>query len=197
MSSKRRKGVNRPRSAGGQRAAKWVLLVAVLAAVLLVVLLARLTAERNSQPPQPGEPRESRVDTRSVEKPPEKTPVSPEFEFYTLLPEQGNQPPSQREEEPTADAEKPAEAEADRSRTSADGSYLIQVGSFRSGRDAEARKAELALMGFEGRVEKADVQGTAYHRVFVGPLPGDEVEEAQQRLQEVGVDALSPRRIDG
>ena len=197
MSSKRRKGVNRPRSAGSQRAAKWVLLVAVLAAVLLVVLLARLTAEKNSQPAQPGEPREARVDTRSVEKPPEKAPVSPEFEFYTLLPEQGNQPPSQREEEPSADAGKTVEPEASRPRVSADGSYLIQVGSFRTGRDAEARKAELALMGFQSRVEKADVRGTAYHRVFVGPLPGDEVDETQQRLQEVGVDTLPPRRIDG
>ncbi|MFO7581264.1 SPOR domain-containing protein [Guyparkeria sp.] len=196
MSSKRRKGMNRPRSAGSQRAAKWVLLVAVLAAVLLVVLLSRLTAEKNSQPAPSPESREARVDTRSVEKPADKPPVSPEFEFYTLLPEQGNRPPPAREDEPAEDVAKAPEADA-KPQVSADGSYLIQVGSFRTSRDAEARKAELALMGFQSRVEKADVRGTAYHRVFVGPLAGEEVGEALGRLEEAGVETLPPRRVDG
>ncbi len=196
MTSKRRKGVNRPRSAASQRAAKWVLLVAILAAVLLVVLLARLTAEKNTQPAPPSESGEARVDTRSVEKPPEKAPVSPEFEFYTLLPEEGNRPPPAREEESASEADGAAESES-RPPVSDDASYLVQAGSFRTSGDAEARKAELALMGFQSRVEAADVRGVAYHRVFVGPLPGDEVDEARRRLREVGVDTLPPRRVDG
>ncbi len=71
------------------------------------------------------------------------------------------------------------------------------MGSFRTSRDAEARKAELALMGFQSRVEKADVRGTAYHRVFVGPLAGEEIGEALSRLEEAGVETLPPRRVDG
>ena len=197
MSSKQRKKTNRPRSSGSQRTAKWVLLVAVLLLVGLVVLLSRLTAERNSQAmPDSSEP----TDTRSVEKPPEQAPVSPEpgsreFEFYTLLPEQENRPPS-RSPDSDENAAAPAQP-TDDGGLDAQAQYLIQVGSFRRNDDAEARKAALALMGFQSRIEPADVDGVTYHRVVIGPLSGDTVSEVRRRLDEGGMESMSPRRVEG
>lgn len=195
--SKQRKKTNRPRSNGSQRTAKWVLLVAVLLLVGLVVLLSRLTAERNSQPlPDSSEP----TDTRSVEKPPEPAPVSPEpgtrdFEFYTLLPEQDNRPPPRSPEPESGAAE--ATQPADDDGLEAQAQYLIQVGSFRRNDDAEARKAALALMGFQSRIEPADVDGVTYHRVVIGPLSGDSVPEVRRRLDEGGMESMLPRRVKG
>lgn len=187
--SKQRKKTNRPRGRGGQRGARWVLLIAVLLLVGLVVLLSRLTAERGSRP-MPESP-SGPIDARSVEKPPEKAPVSPEFEFYTLLPEQENRPP------PRSSDESAAETALQKTTPDADAQYLIQAGSFRRSEDAEARKAELALMGFRSRIRPADVDGVTYHRVVIGPLSGKTVPEVRRRLEEEGVDTMSPRRVEG
>lgn len=189
MSNRGRKKVNRPRSSGN-RGAKWALLIAVILLVALVALLARLTAEKNSRPATPDA---AQTDTRSVEKSPEKRPVSPdsEFQFYTLLPEEGNQPPP---------AKKPVEgddstpAAASDPILDAEGGYLIQAGSFREAKDADARKAALALLGMESRVAAATVDGRRYHRVILGPLPGDRVPAVRRQLEEAGIETTPPRR---
>lgn len=190
MASKARKKVNRPRSSGGNRGAKWALLIALVLVVGLVVSLARLTAEKNSRPTaQTG----GQTDARSVEKPPEKQPVSPEFQFYTLLPEAGNQPP--RPSEPT---DSPADdAPAETAELAPDARYLVQAGSFSRARDAEARKAELALLGVESRIVPVDLSGARYHRVILGPLPGKEINALRRHLEEAGIETTAPRRSDG
>lgn len=188
MSNRGRKKVNRPRS-GGNRGAKWALLIAVVLLVALVAVLARLTAEKNSRPEAPATPQ---TDTRSVEKPPEKKPVSPEseFQFYTLLPEEGNQPPpAKKPSEEVQPPEPPA-----RSTLDAEGRYLIQAGSFREAKDADARKAALALLGMESRVAAATVDGRRYHRVILGPLSGEQVPTVRRQLDEAGIDSTPPRR---
>ena len=187
MSNRGRKKVNRPRSSGN-RGAKWALLIALVLLVALVAVLARLTAEKNSRPDAAGT---AQTATRSVEKPPERKPVPPksEFQFYTLLPEEGNQPPPARKPEqddvPAAPAQPSLEAES---------GYLIQAGSFRKARDADARKAALALLGMESRVATATVDGHQYHRVILGPLSGKEVPAVRQQLDEAGIDTTPPRR---
>jgi cell division protein FtsN len=48
--------------------------------------------------------------------------------------------------------------------------FVVQVGSFKRGADAERLKAELALLGISSRVEVATVpSGETYHRVRTGP----------------------------
>ncbi len=197
MSSRkrRRKPVNRPRSPSN-RGAKWTLLIVLALLVALVVLLSRLTAEKNSQ----GEPSraqsQGQSEARGVKKPAEKKPVSPEFQFYTLLPEEGNQPPPVRSREERADdslqvpPQAALEMEAETGAT-----YLIQVGSFRAADDAEARKASLALLGLESRVAAATVDGRRYHRVMVGPLSGRQVATVRQQLQQAGIESTPPRRV--
>lgn len=190
MASNGRKKVNRPRSSGGNRGAKWALLIALVLLVGMVVLLARLTAENNSRPT---EAPSAQTDTRSVEKPPEKQAVSPEFQFYTLLPEEGNRPPRPAADEPATPTEPPAES----SELQSEARYLLQAGSFSKARDAEARKAELALLGVESRIDPVDVSGQRYHRVILGPLPGKEIAALRRQLDQAGIETTEPRRSDG
>jgi len=186
MSNRGRKKANRPRSTGN-RGAKWALLIALALLVALVVLLARLTAERHSQPSESAGP----TDTRSVKKPAEKPPVSPdsEFQFYTLLPEEGNQPP------PAAQPEEEAPPAPPQPALDADARYLIQAGSFHDADDAEARKASLALLGVESRVTAATVDGRRYHRVVLGPIAGKDVPSVRRQLEEAGIESTPPRRV--
>ncbi len=190
MASKGNKKVNRPRSSAGNRGAKWALLIALVLLVGMVVLLARLTAENNSRPT---EAPTAQTDTRSVEKPPEKQPVSPEFQFYTLLPKEGNQPPRPAmQEEGVAD-----EPSVERSDVKSDVRYVLQAGSFSKARDAEARKAELALLGVESHINAVDVSGRRYHRVILGPLPGKGIAALRRQLDQAGIQTTEPRRSDG
>ena len=189
MSNRGRKKGNRPRSTGN-RGAKWALLIAVVLLAALVAVLARLTAEKNSQPEAVGT---AQTDTRSVEKTPEKKPVSPEseFQFYTLLQEEGNQPPPARKPD---QEESPA---ATPRGLDDDARYLIQAGSFRQAKDADARKAALALLGVESRVAAVDVDGQRYHRVILGPLSGKEVPGVVRQLHEAGIETTPPRPAPG
>lgn len=190
MASKGHKKVNRPRSSAGNRGAKWALLIALVLLVGMVVLLARLTAENNSQP---NEAPSAQTDARSVEKPPEKQPVSPEFQFYTLLPKEGNQPPRPAEEDPGIPDEPPVEPADIKS----EARYVLQAGSFSKARDAEARKAELALLGVESHINAVDVSGQRYHRVMLGPLPGKGIAALRRQLDQAGIETTEPRRSDG
>ena len=50
------------------------------------------------------------------------------------------------------------------------GTYLLQVGSFRDAGQAEKRRATLALLGLEARVQTISIDGAVtWHRVQVGP----------------------------
>lgn len=51
--------------------------------------------------------------------------------------------------------------------------FLLQAGSFREMKDADRRKAELALLGLEAAIKRAEVDGELYHRVELGPFSDD------------------------
>jgi len=86
------------------------------------------------------------------------------------------------------DAAKAGDA-ADRS------SYLLQAGAFRSQQDADAMRAKLALLGFEGRVTPAEVNGQTMYRVRVGPYAQlDDMNRVRARLAENGIEASVVRQ---
>jgi len=65
------------------------------------------------------------------------------------------------------------------------------VGSFKSVKDAEQRKAELALSGIVAQVQSVTVNDATWHRVRVGPVQGArKADELRQRLQNNGIDSL-------
>ncbi len=70
------------------------------------------------------------------------------------------------------------------------GTYFLQVGAYRVIEDAEALKAKLAFMGFEARLETADVAAGTVHRVRVGPFTRlDDMNRTRARLAENGIEA--------
>lgn len=77
-----------------------------------------------------------------------------QFDFFTLLPE--------------------SEIEINAPVSNADDisfEYFLQAGSFKRAEDAETRRGELALMGFESHVTEVLYNSNRWHRVQIGPIP--------------------------
>jgi cell division protein FtsN len=73
--------------------------------------------------------------------------------------------------------------------------YLLQAGAFRGQEDAESMKVKLALIGFEARIVSAEVNGTTFYRVRVGPYAQlDDMNRARSRLAENGIEASVVRQ---
>lgn len=136
---------------------------------------------------------------RGVEAPaPVKEPVAPEprFDFYHVLPNDvvdvpRPPPPARTEARPAVPASTPAAPAATQ--------YSLQVGSFRKAADADRRKAELTLLGFDVRVLRARItDDDLRYRVLSGPyLDEAAVREARRRLTELGFDSLVLRAAAG
>lgn len=90
----------------------------------------------------------------------------PVIDFYTVLKERNFVVPEKRQEniQPGTTASTP---------NSSKKQYILQAGSFKSNRDADRRKAQLALLGLEAAIKKAEVQGVDYFRVELGPFQDD------------------------
>lgn len=134
-------------------------------------------------------------------------PPKPRFDFYTLLPEMevivpeeevAPPPPPPRPATPatrhpaTADKPPPAPKPASPAVTAATGeTYLLQVGSFRNGKQAERFKAELALLGLETSIQKVTIDNKdTYHRVRVGPFHDTgSLNNARSRLSKQGIES--------
>lgn len=68
--------------------------------------------------------------------------------------------------------------------------YYLQVGAYRVIEDAESLKARLAFMGFEARLEAADLKAGTVHRVRLGPFAKlDDMNRTRARLAENGIEA--------
>ncbi|MBK8065057.1 MAG: SPOR domain-containing protein [Betaproteobacteria bacterium] len=103
----------------------------------------------------------------------------PKFDFYKILPG-GEEPVSDKELK--AAAKSAGEASKD--------VFLLQAGSFQNPADADNRKAQLAILGFEAAVEPITLpeKGTWY-RVRLGPYTRiDELNKARSTLAQNGID---------
>lgn len=99
------------------------------------------------------------------------------FDFYTLLPEREIIVP----EEQSKPLPEPAEPMI----------YILQAGSFKRPEDAERRRAELALLGLEAKVDAVTANGDTWHRVQVGPFTNrSKLAKARSTLVSNGIDTL-------
>lgn len=167
----------------------WVWLVAGLSvglAVAAFVYIGRPAsampgfAQRAAAPVEavepPAEPRKKPRPTVAL--PPKE---KPRFTFYELLPNQEVVVPRNDPKDANAGAAPPGE-----------GTYLIQVASYRSQDEAERQKAALALLGVESRIETVTIDGKdTFYRVRIGPERNvDRVNLIVSRLEENGIQAL-------
>lgn len=131
--------------------------------------------------PAPSEPAE-RAGTAEA-----RTPGS-RFDFYDMLPQFEvvipEAEPGGRGGAATAASEAPRPVEEP-------GSYVLQVGSFSQLADADRRKASLALLGIESRIQRVAINGGTFHRVRIGPIDDlAEVNGIRRRLREARVESL-------
>lgn len=125
----------------------------------------------------------------SVEDGEEMAPASKEsksrYDFFTVLPEMEVIVPEQE-----LDQQRRQQEQAD-PRTADETHYVLQVGSFRDGSDAEEMKARLALLGVTARVQPVTVNDATWHRVRVGPVSGSQqADEMRRRLADNGIESL-------
>jgi len=106
------------------------------------------------------------------------------YDFFTVLPEIEVVVPNREIEQRARDnPEQPA--------TPAGGSYLIQVGSFRTAEDAEALKARLAMLGMVARIKQVSVNGQDWHRVRLGPFDTARAADgARRELKDNGFESI-------
>ncbi len=107
---------------------------------------------------------------------------TPDFSFYTMLPEQ---------EVIIPEGEIKTRKRQERLGRAKPGQYVIQAGSFRSIRDADRLKAKLALLGVEAKIQPATIRGTQWYRVRIGPFKQmNEVEKIRTRLRQNRIDSV-------
>ncbi len=119
----------------------------------------------------------------------------PRFDFYAVLPQmevivpKGDDAPAQQS--------RPNQASDSRTTSSsaparARQHFLLQAGSFRRGQDADRRRAELILQGFDARVQPVNLEsGDTWHRVMIGPFDNSNaMHRAQDKLATAGIETL-------
>jgi len=126
----------------------------------------------------------------------------PRFEFYRLLSEQevevatqesgavdnaGALPSLREQDGPAVDQDASDSAPAGDTER-----YLLQAGSFRQADDADALRANLALLGIEARIQTVELPGgETWHRVRIGPFSNlENVNTVRQRMAGQAIDAI-------
>ena len=109
----------------------------------------------------------------------------PRFDFYKILPGQGEATPSEKENAKTADSktgnEKPG--------TLVEPMFL-QIGSYLNPAEADGQKARLAMLGIEATVHQVMLQDKVWYRVRLGPFRRlDEVNNMRSELAKQGISA--------
>jgi cell division protein FtsN len=177
---------------GSQPLPAWLWL---LAGVVLGLLLSGLVLFRDfgsgDQPrPNPAAAAPAELEAPVAQDDPRER--RPRYDFYTILPEQEVVVP--REEL----ARQATQTDPAGTETAGGQRMLLQAGSFREGRDAEALKARLALLGHVAQVVPVTIDGSTWHRVRLGPYDGArQVEEVRRQLAANGVDSIALRESGG
>ncbi len=176
----------------------WAWLLAGLVAGLFVAFLVYLQGQSTQQPSLPPPPAQKEVRAAPGQKPAEETPPRPRFDFYTILPEmeipapepdpeaRGVPPPRPARGAETVPAPAPTPA-----LPSADGSYVLQLGSFRNREDADRLRARITMLGFEPHIQTVNINGSDWYRVRIGPYHNSiRITELRHRLRSNGLDAM-------
>jgi cell division protein FtsN len=110
------------------------------------------------------------------------------FTFYDILP---------NFEMVTPDITPTIEADAVPQAIEEPGVYVLQAGSFSTNKDADRRRAELALHGIESHIQRVKVNDRDYHRVYIGPTDDlDELNLLRSRLRAAQIDVFRIRLSD-
>ncbi|MED5389914.1 MAG: SPOR domain-containing protein [Pseudomonadota bacterium] len=122
---------------------------------------------------------------------------APQFDFYAVLPKMEVIVPQNESDTGRRDTRKPVEEKPASERqpdtsTRSNERYLLQAGSFRRNEDADRRRAELILKGFEASIQSVNLEsGDSWHRVMIGPYDNlNAMHRAQDQLASNGIETL-------
>ncbi len=180
----RRRQFNRNASTGGLW--RWMLITALI--IAFVVFLVYLSTGPK-QIPQISQTMQGKagveiIATPNEAKKPEITPgpKSPQFDFYTILPDK---------EVVVPEYEIKTRTREERVGKAKETHYIMQAGSFKTFKEAERLRAKLALMGIESKVQKAKVGSVNWYRVKMGPFTRTaSVNSIRSRLRQNGIDVI-------
>ena len=106
----------------------------------------------------------------------------PKFNFYTILPELEVLIPDSETQPPET---------SNNEISNSSKQYILQAGSFKNKNDAEKLKASLAFLGFEAHIQNVTVNGTAWHRVRIGPYAqSNDLYDKIEQLRENNINAM-------
>jgi cell division protein FtsN len=164
---------------------KWVLIVFLICLFISFLVFLANSAPDNSQKKQPTKLTSIPKKHKSAKKIPkhqDKKPEEPQFVFYSVLTE---------EETVVADHEINTRSREEKFGKIKASKYLIQAGSFREASEADKLKAQLTLLNFHPRVEKAKVKHTVWNRVRLGPYSHpSKVASIKKQLKKSGIDVI-------
>lgn len=168
--------------------AGWKWLVVGLLVGLFAAFLFLLTPKKESvvdekitatTPPQAMQESRDVKKSAPAQMPPE---TKPRFEFYTKLPEI---------EVIIPESEIEVRRREEKSGQESAREYLIQAGSFRQFKDADRRKAQLALLNIEARIEKIQIGSSPWNRVLIGPFTSmRKIDGIRSRLRKSHIDSV-------
>lgn len=120
--------------------------------------------------------------------PAKEKPENKRFTFYDILP---------NFEVITPETAPEVEADVVPKAIEEPGVYVLQAGSFSTNKDADRRRAELALHGIESHIQRVKVNDRNYHRVYIGPTDDlDELNMLRSRLRTAKIDVFRIRLSD-
>ncbi|MEX2474595.1 SPOR domain-containing protein [Marinobacter sp.] len=156
---------------------KWILSLAAVGGFIgFIAYLNSLPspeqAHQEAAKPVPTAPPAAEQDTAAAEKEKQR------YRFYDILPESEVVPPKVNEYTPGTAAR--------------DFTYLIQSGSFRSQKDAERQRAQIAFQGLRANVQQIDLDsGSTWYRVNVGPFKSrSQMNSAIDKLVTINIEPL-------
>lgn len=182
----------------------WMVLGIAIGITVAVAVWVLRPAERDrvrvvTPDPRAPEAQATRDQNGGVKLPPKE---EARFSFYDMLPSYEVVIPREEIEGNRDQARKaePDPREASPKNTPAlaeEGDYIIQVGSYRRREDAESQRAQLALIGLEGRVETVTINDNqTWYRVRVGPIAdAPRVHSVMMRMEEHGMDDVLVMRV--
>lgn len=166
----------------------WIWLAAGLSLGLAVAAFVYVSRPPVQPLMQAGDAAEAQPEATPGRKKGAAIPLPPKekarFTFYEILRDQEVVLPKEQVQASAPPGAPPAAA--------SEGSFVIQVASYRSQAEADRQKAALALLGVEARIESVTIDGKdTYYRVRIGPDSNwPRVQTTMARLEENGIEAL-------
>lgn len=179
----------------------WVWLFSGVVTGLFIAFLIHLAQLQRENPPEERDPvsQPDSGDNRGGDEAGDSR--GPEFDFYAVLPKmemivpEGEKGKDKGEDEDAGGGE---DEPGDLSHRH-DEHFLLQAGSFGKAEDADRRRAELTLQGYNVQIQQAKMDdGRRLHRVMVGPFDNvNAMHDAQDKLANNGIDTLPIRKKSG